>query len=69
MTRGYAWADVGARAIGHAQNGHWKTTTLLAGLSCDALIAPFLLDGPINAECFLTMSSKFSPPFCARATL
>lgn len=53
MTRRYAWADVGARALGHAPNGHWKTTTFLAGLTSEGLIAPFVLDGPINAECFL----------------
>lgn len=53
MTRRYAWTDVGARALGHAPNGHWKTTTFLAGLTSDGLIAPFVLDGPINAECFL----------------
>ena len=52
MTRRYAWADVGARANGHAPNGHW-TTTFLAGLTCEGLIALFVLDGPINAECFL----------------
>lgn len=46
MTRRYAWADVGARAFGHAPNGHWKTTTFLAGLTCEGLIAPFVLDGP-----------------------
>ena len=33
MTRRHAWTDVGARAIGHAPNGHWKTTTFLAGLT------------------------------------
>src|SRR5215472_8981921 len=53
MTRRYAWSDVGTRAIGHAPNGHWKTTTFLAGLTSEGLIAPFVLDGPINAECFL----------------
>src|ERR1700758_2149810 len=52
MTRRYAWADIGARAFGHAPHGHWKTTTFLAGLTSEGLIAPFVLDGPINAECF-----------------
>jgi transposase len=52
MTRRYAWADVGDRALGHAPSGHWKTTTFLAGLTSEGLIAPFVLDGPINAECF-----------------
>src|ERR1700741_117749 len=62
MTRRYAWADVGARALGHAPNGHWKTTTFLAGLTCEGLIAPFVLDGPINAECFLAYVEQILVP-------
>ena len=62
MTRRYAWADVGARATGHAPNGHWKTTTFLAGLTCEGLIAPFVLDGPINAQCFLAYVEQILLP-------
>src|SRR5579872_4260084 len=62
MTRRYAWADVGARAIGDAPNGHWKTTTFLAGLTCEGLIAPFVLDGPINAEYFLAYVEQILIP-------
>ena len=62
MTRRYAWADVGARAVGHAPNGHWGTTTFLAGLTCEGLIAPFVLDGPINAECFLAYVEQILVP-------
>jgi DDE superfamily endonuclease len=62
MTRRYAWADIGARALGHAPNGHWKTTTFLAGLTCEGLIAPFVLDGPINAECFLAYVEQILVP-------
>ena len=62
MTRRYAWADVGTRAFGHALNGHWKTTTFLAGLTCEGLIAPFVLDGPINAECFLVYVEQILIP-------
>ena len=62
MTRRYAWADIGVRAIGHAPNGHWKTTTFLAGLTCEGLIAPFVLDGPINAECFLAYVEQILAP-------
>lgn len=62
MTRRYAWADVGARAFGHAPNGHWKTTTFLAGLTCQGLIAPFVLDGPINAACFFAYVEQILVP-------
>ena len=33
-------------------HGHWCTTTFVAGLRPDGLIAPFVLDGPINREAF-----------------
>jgi hypothetical protein len=62
MTRRNAWADVGARATGHAPNGHWKTTAFLAGRTCEGLIAPFVLDGPINAECFLAYVEQILLP-------
>ena len=62
MTRRYAWADIGVRAIGHAPNGHWKTTTFLAGLTCEGLVAPFVLDGPINAEYFLAYVEQILAP-------
>jgi transposase len=62
MTRRYAWADIGARALGHAPNGHWKTTTFLAGLTTEGVIAPFVLDGPINGECFLAYVEQILAP-------
>jgi hypothetical protein len=62
MTHRYAWAEVGARALGHAPNGHWKTTTFLSGLTCEGLIAPFVLDGPINAECFFAYVEQILVP-------
>jgi len=62
MTRRYAWSDVGTRAIGHALNGHWKTTTFLTGLTCKGLIAPFVLDGPINAAWFLAYVEQILVP-------
>ncbi|MCK1596912.1 IS630 family transposase, partial [Bradyrhizobium sp. 164] len=62
MTRRYAWANVGTRALGHAPHGHWKTTTFLAGLTCEGLIAPFVLDGPINAECFFAYVEQVLVP-------
>jgi hypothetical protein len=42
----------GRRLVGKAPWGHWKTTTFTAGLRCDGLVAPFVLDGPMNGEAF-----------------
>ena len=43
----------GQRLIGKAPFGHWKTTTFTAGLRCDGLVAPWVLDGPMDGEAFL----------------
>jgi transposase len=42
----------GQRLYAKVPHGHWKTTTFVAGLRHDGLTAPFVLDGPINGECF-----------------
>jgi transposase len=52
MTRRHAWAPIGGRALGRAPGGHWKTTTFLAGLTAEGLIAPFVLDGPMDRAVF-----------------
>lgn len=33
-------------------HGHWKTTTLIAGLRRDGIVAPFVLNEPINRDAF-----------------
>lgn len=52
----------GKRLIGKAPFGHWKTTTFTAGLRVDGLVAPFVLDGPMNGEAFLAYVEKVLVP-------
>jgi transposase len=52
----------GQRLIGKAPCGHWKTTTFTAGLRCDGLVAPWVLDGPMNGEAFLVYVEKVLAP-------
>jgi len=52
----------GHRLIGKAPWGHWKTTTFTAGLRCDGLVAPWVLDGPMNGEAFLVYIDKVLAP-------
>lgn len=52
MTRVFARARKGKRAVDYAPHGHWNTTTLLAGISIDAAIAPLVLDGPMDTLAF-----------------
>ena len=42
------------RLIGKAPWGHWKTTTFVAGLRHNRISAPFVLEGAMNGQCFLT---------------
>jgi transposase len=62
MTRRHAWAPVGERALGRAPGGHWKTTTFLAGLTAKGLIAPFVLDGPMDRAAFTAYVSQVLAP-------
>ena len=62
MTRIYGRSLRGHRLIGAAPYGHWKTTTFLAGLRHDGIIAPLVLNGPINGPAFLAWVKQFLVP-------
>jgi transposase len=53
MTRLYGRCPRGRRLICNAPWGHWKTTTFTCGLRYDGLVAPWVLEGPMNGEAFL----------------
>jgi transposase len=52
MTRRCGRAPAGQRLRASVPYGHWKTTTFIAGLRIDAMVAPCVLDGPINRDAF-----------------
>jgi transposase len=52
MTRLYGWSPRGERLVDAAPFGHWKTTTVVAGLRGSGIIAPFVLDGPMTGAVF-----------------
>lgn len=52
MTRLRGRALNGQRLRGRAPFGHWKTQTFIAGLRCDALTAPWIIDRPMTKEIF-----------------
>jgi transposase len=62
MARSHGWAPKGERLRAAVPHGHWKTTTFVAGLSLDGMIAPFVLDGPINRDAFETYVEKVLVP-------
>ena len=42
--------------------GHWKTTTFLAGLRHDRIVAPLVLNGPISGAAFLAYIKQLLAP-------
>ena len=50
---GCAWA---------CRTGHWKTTTLTAGLSLRGIVAPFVLDGALDRLAFETYVARVLVP-------
>ena len=62
MARRYGRALRGQRLRVGVPHGHWKTTTFIAGLRASGLVAPFVLDGPINRDAFETYVARVLLP-------
>lgn len=54
LTRLRGRASVGERLFGAAPFGRWHTQTFIAGLTQDALIAPWVIQGAMNGPAFET---------------
>jgi transposase len=53
MTRTYGRCPRGQRLVMDVPHGHWKTTTFVAALRCDGLVAPTVVDGAMNGDTFV----------------
>jgi transposase len=62
MTRTHGWATRGEALIDKVPHGHWKTLTFIAGLRHDGIVAPCVIDGPINGESFAAWVEQFLIP-------
>jgi putative transposase len=47
------WSERGTRLEAVVPHGHWQTQTFIAALRHDRVVAPWVLDGPINGASFL----------------
>ena len=50
MARRHGRCRRGKRLRSSVPHGHWKTTTFIAGLRRSGMVAPMVLDGPINRD-------------------
>jgi transposase len=62
MARLRGWAPEGERCRGAIPHGHWKTMTFVGGFTLNGFIAPMLLDGPMDGECFLAWIEQMLVP-------
>ena len=69
MTRCFARARKGQCAVDYAPHGHWNTTTLVAGISWDAVIAPMVLDGPMNSAAFTAYVEQMLIPALPKCSM
>jgi len=56
----------GERLVASVPHGHWKTITLVAGLRHDGIVAPFVIDGPMNGAIFLAYIAQWLAPTLSR---
>ena len=62
MTRLRGRCPRGKRLVAKVPHGHWKMTTFVAGLREGGMTAPFVVDGPMNGEIFLTYLQRCLVP-------
>src|SRR5580698_837153 len=52
MARHYGRCPMGQRCTSAMPHGHWQSSTFIAALRHDSIAAPFLVDGPVDADVF-----------------
>ena len=62
MVRLYGHAPRGVRLVEHVPFGDWETITFVAALRHDKMVAPMVVDGPINGELFLAYVKRCLVP-------
>ena len=62
MSRLRGRAPRGDRCRAALPHGHWKTTTLVAGLRLDGLTAPMVIDGAMNGEGYTAYAETLLAP-------
>lgn len=62
MARLYGRSRRGERCVAAVPHGHWKTTTLVAGLRLSGLTAPMTIDGAMNGPAFLAWVEQMLAP-------
>jgi transposase len=62
MVRLYGRCPCGERLVDHVPLGQWKTMTFVSALRHDGMVAPMLIEGPMNGELFLAYVEQCLAP-------
>jgi len=62
MTYPYGRCERGQRLIAQVPFGHWCTTTFIACLGVDGMVAPAIYEGAINGDMFLAYVGQVLAP-------
>ena len=62
MARAYGRSPRGERCVASIPYGHWKTTTFTAGLRLGGMVAPMVLDGPMDGNAFIAYVEQVLVP-------
>jgi transposase len=62
MTRLRGRAPRGQRLVATVPFGHWNTSTFIAALRADGVVAPYVMEGAINGELFLAYVEQVLVP-------
>ena len=52
MARHRGRCPMGQRCLSAVPHGHWQSSTFIAALRHESIEAPFLIEGPVDAEVF-----------------
>lgn len=69
MARLYGRCPRGERLVGRVPLGTWKTLTFVAGLRCDGMTAPLVIEGAMNGETFLAYVEQCLVPTLNRGDI
>src|SRR4051812_12431820 len=62
MARRHGRCARGLRLLAPVPHGHWKTTTLIAGLRTTGIVAPYVLDGAVTGPVFRSYTEQILAP-------
>ena len=52
LARNYGRCPMGQRCTSAIPHGHWQSSTFIAALRYESITAPFLVEGPVDADVF-----------------